>query len=341
MTGRYPQHPLADEEADVVEGHPLGADVAPGIPSTSELVARAVLQASTEGILTVLPDGRVQSANPAAERMFGFPSAALVGVDVSTLVPWDAAPDHEDLVATFRVEGTHLMGRGRELVAVRADGVVFPVEVTLTRLALPGTPMVCAMVRDITQRVQLHERLLYQTLHDPLTGLGNRTLLGDRIEHALARLQRRAGLLGVLICDVDRFKAVNDTYGHAAGDALLVELAARMRAAVRPEDTVVRLGGDEFVVLCETLPRAECLRGLARRMVEAGRVPVQVPSALVRTSFSIGGVVRSESAGADDLLRAADRALYQAKAQGRDRAVVDGIQVAPEPRNSARADRQP
>ena len=99
----------------------------------------------------------------------------------------------------------------------------------------------------------------HEALHDPLTGLANRTLLRDRLEHALARSAREDLPTGVLFIDLDEFKDVNDRYGHAAGDAVLVELAGRLRAAVRPADTVARLGGDEFIVVCEHVDRDAAL----------------------------------------------------------------------------------
>ena len=123
-------------------------------------------------------------------------------------------------------------------------------------------------------RLLLEDRIRHQALHDPLTGLANRALCRDRIEHALALSERAGSAAAVLFVDLDNFKRVNDLFGHAAGDALLIALAGRMAAAVRPADTVARLGGDEFVVVCEDVDERTALAlGWRRRGGGAGAAP--------------------------------------------------------------------
>jgi diguanylate cyclase (GGDEF)-like protein/PAS domain S-box-containing protein len=168
-------------------------------------------------------------------------------------------------------------------------------------------------------RLRTEERMRHDALHDPLTGLANRTLLRDRLEHALARSARETQPTGVLFIDLDNFKTVNDRFGHAAGDAVLVELAARLRTAVRPADTVARLGGDEFIVVCEDVDCAAAT-ALGRRLEEAIRRPLMVGGVAHRLSASIGIAL-----GHDDpegLLAGADAAVYRAKAAGRGRVEV-------------------
>jgi diguanylate cyclase (GGDEF)-like protein/PAS domain S-box-containing protein len=168
-------------------------------------------------------------------------------------------------------------------------------------------------------RLRTEERTRHEALHDPLTGLANRTLLRDRLEHALARTARDEQATGVLFIDLDDFKAVNDRFGHAAGDAVLAELAGRLRAAIRPADTVARLGGDEFIVVCEAVDRAAATT-LGERMEEAIRRPLRVGGVAHRLSASIGIALGYDAA--DELLAAADAALYRAKAAGRGRIEV-------------------
>jgi diguanylate cyclase (GGDEF)-like protein/PAS domain S-box-containing protein len=168
-------------------------------------------------------------------------------------------------------------------------------------------------------RLRTEERMRHEALHDPLTGLANRTLLRDRLEQALARSARENLPTGVLFIDLDNFKAVNDRYGHAAGDAVLAELAVRLRAAVRPADTVARLGGDEFIVVCEDVDR-EAAVALGRRMEEAIRRPLVVGDAEHRLSASIGIALGRENPQA--LLEGADAAVYRAKSAGRGRVEV-------------------
>jgi diguanylate cyclase (GGDEF)-like protein/PAS domain S-box-containing protein len=165
-------------------------------------------------------------------------------------------------------------------------------------------------------RLRSEDRMRYEALHDPLTGLANRTLLRDRLEHALARSAREDTAAGVLFIDLDDFKRVNDLFGHAAGDAVLAELGERLRHAVRPADTVARLGGDEFVVVCEEIDEETAL-ALGARLEAAIRRPVRVAGSEQRLTASIGIALGRDDP--DSMLAAADAAVYQAKAAGRGR----------------------
>jgi diguanylate cyclase (GGDEF)-like protein/PAS domain S-box-containing protein len=168
-------------------------------------------------------------------------------------------------------------------------------------------------------RLRTEERMRHEALHDPLTGLANRTLLRDRLEQALARSARETLPTGVLFIDLDNFKAVNDRFGHAAGDAVLAALAERLRTAVRPADTVARLGGDEFIVVCEDVD-CDAATALGRRMEEAIRRPLAVGGTEYELSASIGIALGREDPEA--LLAGADAAVYRAKAAGRGRVEV-------------------
>ena len=162
--------------------------------------------------------------------------------------------------------------------------------------------------------------LEYQALHDPLTGLSNRTLLFDRLRHACERLRRHPdlGSLAVIFADVDEFKAVNDRWGHAVGDAVLCEAAGRLIASVRTEDTVARLGGDEFVILCESIPDDDWTVLVTRRIGEALSSPIEIDAICVSVGISIGvSVGRPPLCDADSLICEADRAMYRAKREAR------------------------
>jgi diguanylate cyclase (GGDEF)-like protein/PAS domain S-box-containing protein len=165
-------------------------------------------------------------------------------------------------------------------------------------------------------RLRSEERMRHEALHDPLTGLANRTLLRDRLDHALARSAREGTPAGVLFVDLDEFKEVNDRFGHAAGDVVLAEVGRRLRAAVRPVDTVARLGGDEFVVVCEAVDEDTAL-ALGQRLDTAIRRPLEVGGVQQHLTASIGIALGSDDA--DSILASADAALYQAKAAGRGR----------------------
>jgi diguanylate cyclase (GGDEF)-like protein len=188
------------------------------------------------------------------------------------------------------------------------------------------------MAADRSEALAAREHLARRALHDELTGLPNRGLLQELLYHALAASQRRGGLVAVLFVDLDRFKAVNDTFGHRVGDAVLVAVADRLRTAVRGSDVVGRLSGDEFLVLCEHLDPArevdDYLLGLGERIRTALAAPIVVDGRQCAISASIGIAVTSGHVSAADLMHAADAAMYAAKFQGRDRVVVSMLDAA-------------
>jgi diguanylate cyclase (GGDEF)-like protein len=165
-------------------------------------------------------------------------------------------------------------------------------------------------------RLRDEERTRHEAVHDPLTGVANRTLLRDRLQLAVARSARERGATAVLFVDLDGFKEVNDAHGHAAGDTVLVEIARRMQTAVRPGDTIARLGGDEFVAVCEDVDEETAL-AVGRRLQEAIHLTFSAGDVEHRLSASIG--IALGASDPDELLANADAALYQAKAAGRGR----------------------
>jgi diguanylate cyclase (GGDEF)-like protein len=180
------------------------------------------------------------------------------------------------------------------------------------------------VVRVAWEQAEHLELLSHQAMHDPLTGLPNRTLFFDRLYRALDRRppgprRPHTARVAVMLVDLDDFKLVNDRFGHAAGDTLLVHAGQRLSEAVRPEDTVARLGGDEFAILCEQLPDRQTALDLARRVQTAGGQRLDVPDADIAVSASVGLALGypGQPGPAEDLLREADAALYHAKKHGR------------------------
>ena len=165
-------------------------------------------------------------------------------------------------------------------------------------------------------RRRMEERLRHQALHDPLTGLANRTLCDDRLAQAVARSRRSGGGIALLFIDLDGFKRVNDRHGHAAGDRVLAAFASRLAEAMRPSDTVGRLGGDEFLVICEEMREADAM-ALGRRLSQVARRPIQASGVEHRFSASIGiALGEGDSPDPGELVRAADEAAYRAKRRG-------------------------
>ena len=185
------------------------------------------------------------------------------------------------------------------------------------RATLEGTAEIAAVAEafnaTLAERQEFERQLSHQALHDPLTNLPNRTLLTDRLEHALARQKRSNRLVAVAFLDLDRFKLVNDAHGHPAGDQLLVALAHRLAAAVRPDDTVARFGGDEFVVLSEGLANEAEAVTVATRVIDALKEPFALKSGQIYLSASIGLAIANGGEKPEDLIRNADAAMYHAK----------------------------
>ncbi|MBV9800729.1 MAG: diguanylate cyclase [Solirubrobacterales bacterium] len=281
----------------------------------------------------LLAVGRDVSARRAADArlraVVAMGERALAGAD-----PGDLATEAVELIRTsLPVAGAEVrLADGRRLGAAGPTSGV-PVQLRIgsgdellvaADRQLAGEEMsfvraVANILATALARLRGEERVRYEAVHDPLTGLANRTLLRDRLEHALARSARENALTGVLFIDLDNFKGINDAYGHAAGDAVLTELGARLRTAVRPGDTVARLGGDEFVVVCEGVDDESAL-AVGRRLQEAIRLPVTAGEMRHSLAASIGiALGKSDPAG---LLAAADAAAYRAKAGGRGRIEV-------------------
>lgn len=274
----------------------------------------AVVDTASDGVLVATPAGRVERAGAALAAMLGKPLSDLTGASVTDLVvPDDRADVTRALTACWQDRATRV-----ECRLARADGSVLAAQLTLVGLDDDAGrhDAVVAVAADVGTHRRREERLARLALNDPLTGLPNRTLFADRLEHALRRLQRQRGGVAVLICDVDRFSVVNDAMGHIAGDQLLAALSRRVVEAVRPQDTVARLGGDEFAVLCEDLRGPHEALAAAERVRRAVVPPIDVEGREMFVTVSIGVAHVSTVADTTDVLSAADAAVYRAKQRG-------------------------
>jgi diguanylate cyclase len=297
---------------------PPERQAAPDLDSPLERALRELFEHAPDGILLFDAQGQVRGCNPAASRMLGLPATAVLN---QPLTRWIELPP----------SGAFAIGQVETRACQGVDGRHFPCELAITRLPLPpARALWSATLRDLTQRRQAEQRMQRLANFDPLTGLPNRTLFRDRLRQAIERAGRSGRRMALMFLDLDRFKNVNDSLGHDAGDRLLQHVAAALGAALRGSDsvarpgaeqaiTVARLGGDEFTIVAEDLHNADDALRIAERVQRALQTPVQVGKHEIVISTSIGITVYPDDASPpDDLLRHADQAMYRAKELGRD-----------------------
>ena len=282
---------------------------------------RSLVQNASDVVAVLTADGTVVYESPALERVLGYKPEDMVGRNA-------LGPDliHPEDIGGVRALFAGLLGcpEGSVSAEIRvrhADRSWRHIEAVGTNLL--GDPSVGGVVinyHDITERKAYEEQLRHQAFHDPLTDFPNRALFADRLGHALARAARRGESVAVLYLDLDRFKFVNDSLGHGAGDELLAALGRRLEGCLRPEDTAARLGGDEFVVLLEEIEGEPEATTVAGRIEEALREPFELAGRKVVITASIGIAVSGPGReNPDDLVRAADIAMYGVKRSGKGR----------------------
>ncbi len=294
----------------------------------SEARFRAIAENLVDGVITIDESGVIHSFNPAAERIFGYPVGEAVGKNLRSLMPEPYRSRHDAYLRHNR-EGlpAGIVGVGpRELSGRRRDGTVFPMEVAVGPMDISGRRMYVGIVRDITERVRTRERLHRLAHYDALTNLPNRTLFTDRLEQVLRRADRERRNVALLFLDLDGFKAINDTFGHDAGDRVLQAVAERLKTCVRDSDSVARLAGDEFAVLLENITQADGARRISEKILDVLSGAISVDSRDVRVTCSIGiGLYPDDvtPASGDEaatlLLHHADIAMYCAKQRGPNR----------------------
>ena len=292
----------------------------------SESKYRRLHESMTDAYVQSDIQGRLLEWNPAYQTMLGYANDELARLHYTELTP---ARWHE---SEARIVAEQVFARGYSDVYEkeyrRKDGTVFPVEMRTYLLHDDdGTPVgMWAIVRDISERKANEARIASLAYYDVLTGLPNRTLFFDRLQTALAKARRDSLRAALLFIDLDRFKPVNDTYGHEVGDQLLQRVAQQLRDCVRESDTVARLGGDEFVVLLPQVHTLDDALAVAEKIHARLREPVEIGDYRLEISSAIGVATFPED-GADEvaLVRSADDAMYRAKAGGRDQVIAARI----------------
>lgn len=279
-----------------------------------EALSHAVVEQSPDVVMILNADSTIWFVSPSVHQVLGYKPEDLVGTDVSRYLRRQE-PGHDDHGLPEKFHHPGATQHSIELFEARyADGSNCCLEAVIAELPDDAGAKRAYYLRDVTERKSLEDELVYRAFHDPLTGLANRALFMDRLEHVLSRLARQHQPVAVLFIDIDDFKAINDRVGHTLGDQLLITTGQRVRGCLRPTDTAARFGGDEFTVLLENVEDADSASQVAVRILKSLKSPVVLGSHKTPITASIGVAMSgAEPMLAEDLLRAADGAMYLAK----------------------------
>jgi diguanylate cyclase (GGDEF)-like protein/PAS domain S-box-containing protein len=307
---------LANQLALALEGARLTEEIH---AQRSEARFASLVQNSSDLITVVGADATITYQSPSSEHILGYSPQELLGTRFDLLV---AQEDTGHLLQLLADGPAYARGEGQviECTLRGRDGEARQFEILHTNLLddehVRG---IVLNARDISERKTFEEQLAHQAFHDPVTNLANRALFVERVRHAIGRARREDRRLGVMFLDIDDFKTINDSLGHGAGDAALIDVAKRLSNSIRSSDTAARFGGDEFVVLLEDLESTDVATEVAERVLEDLRQPLMVAGKelVVRGSIGISIMEGSSTIGADELIRDADAAMYIAKRDGK------------------------
>lgn len=286
--------------------------------STGREQLQAIMNNVTDGVIAIDALGVINMFNPVAEHIFGYSTAESRGMNVDRLLT-DIRTGKGETIST----GT------REVVGIRKNGATFQADMTLSESGARSNPGFIAIVRDITERKQAEQRLVYLAQYDALTGLPTRMLFHDRATQALARADREEKLVAIMYLDLDHFKNINDSMGHHAGDELLKAVAKRITSCLRNVDTVSRMGGDEFTVILESIPHIDNATIVAEKIIDVMQEPFHLDGHEVHVTASIGiTLYPMDDKDLASLVKDADQAMYRAKQAGRNNYHLFGADMA-------------
>ncbi len=296
----------------------------------SEARFRSVIGSATDGIVLMDNNSVVLASNSAANELVGLPDTNVVGRSCLEFLTPESINDLVRVVELDAATGGLANDTGQEIDATPLDahfihdaGHLVPVRLSITSWVSGGQRFWSVAIRDLSETRALSDRLEFQALHDPLTGLGNRSLLKDKIANRLRAVGYADGIPALIFIDLDNFKLVNDTFGHEVGDELLIIVAARLVGCVRQSDVVARLGGDEFAVFLHSCRSSKEPEAVAQRLVDVLAEPVILGGLPVVPCGSVGvALAHSPSMSTEELIRDADVAMYSAKTAGKNRMAV-------------------
>ena len=291
---------------------------------------QVVIDNADEGIITLDQAGLVESFNAAAEHIFGYAATEIIGRSAETFMP------SEQTSAVGESRPRYLLVGHCEAAGRHKQGKEFPIEIAVSEALMKGVPQFVCIVRDIMERKLAQEKLHLMANYDTLTGLPNRNMFKDRLPQALHRASRNNTLVALMFLDLDRFKTINDTLGHGAGDLLLQHVATLLQTTLRKSDsilrngaendehalgeghTVSRLGGDEFTIILEGIANVDCVALVAQKIIAAFGQPVYLGGHEIYASTSIGiAIYPFDDTNQENLIKDADTAMYRSKELGR------------------------
>ncbi len=281
-----------------------------------------ILDNAAEGIITFNQLGKIESINKATEKLFGYAETEVIGHDISLLIP---PPESYDKRAGYlehfmRNEIRRLIGHEGEVIGRHKDGTRFHLALKISEIVVDGMPLYTALAADISERKAMLDHLKIMAEHDGLTGLHNRSYFQNEMERYLEQVRRTGQTCALLYLDLDNFKFVNDTLGHAAGDRLLIEVASILNKRARKTDVIARMGGDEFTVLLYNVTHEQALNTAESFRKKLANYRFRQTGETVEMGCSIGiALVTSQSRDISEIMSQADLSCHLAKRAGRNR----------------------
>jgi diguanylate cyclase (GGDEF)-like protein/PAS domain S-box-containing protein len=275
---------------------------------------RSLFEGSRDAIYLTAPDGQLMDANQAFLDLFGYSREEIVHSNAKQV--YATAKDRNVFKQAMKERGSI---RDFEMQLLKKDGTVMDCLLSVTTKKDEDGKIIeyNGIVRDITAYKKAQEMIHHMAYHDPLTGLPNRTLFNDRLNMAIARAQRGEKQIAVMMLDIDKFKSINDKYGHETGDKILKTVADRLGNALRKSDTIARMGGDEFLIIVPEMEKAADVLVVAQKILTIFNTPFEWNGFKLASSTSIGIAMYPEDGdNGEALIRCADIAMYSVKAKG-------------------------
>lgn len=285
----------------------------------NELRVTSVLNSVRDSIITINTKGIIESANPATEAIFGYHPTEVIGKNISILVSEPHRSKHDEYLTRFATKGsTRDISKPIEQTAERKDGTLFNVEIILSTIIFANETKIIGVIKDVTDRKQWEYELKKLAMTDPLTNLANRNQYNQKLTEAVALSRRNKQPFSLLLLDLDKFKPVNDIYGHQVGDLLLQHVAKILIKCCRETDVVARLGGDEFAIILPSSQHELETETLSLRIIEQVSQPAIIQEHTIQIGISIGiSIFPNLTDDIETLQSQADTALYKSKRRGR------------------------